>query len=504
MSKLEKLKQFNIISRKKKDNSDPEQSDQNHGQLDDYDTDNHPGSMFLSVKKVLVDVPRKVDPDKLGIDLVGNIVLTGMDPERLKSLKAILGMAKSRVPIYMTQAQCRDLEEKLGDFDKVDEHIVKEDRDFDVNGVNFVLSKVKGSTELRLRARTGEEYHSGSWISKKQGVAEIAGPPPGPPPRYGLIWEPQSHRWERSKVDKKVNRPLKDLDVPNLYDLAPNSTNELLADLNDLPDHGRAFDSLVGFLEAYAMIATQGKDVPESIIDYAWEQVKDKPGYPILHDPEHYPENGRHRWAADVLLNPTRGNKIIAIDAMAHKMHERGSYLPHMLTDESVLRMYDYMNPVWGRLDEDTKDILEELSKSERYAFILDIRKTRGVPTMAGPPPGPPPREGLQWHDRTHRWVRPEELERKEKAVQDIDLKPDERVHRVEADFIDHFDGAEVEHAVAIDKLGYQIMSKMGNRDMVMFTRKESQKMLGAEEFIHNHPYGGGSFSFEDIFLQYQ
>jgi hypothetical protein len=288
VSKLEELKRHNA----KKRFIDPEQSEENHGQNDDYDSDKHAGHMFLAVldeKKVLVDVPRKVDPKKLGMDLIGNIIMTGMDDERLASLKSILQKAPRKVSLYMTQALRCELDEKLGDFDKVDEHIVKEARDFDVNGVNVTLMKVDGSNELKVILRSGETYHQGNWISKEdireklasmihnewmswskavagdvdparkarweklwtpydqltepqkdqdriwadkvlkvmhalnkgeeelvtilgilksnepsivivekdRGVSTSYGPAPGPPPRPGLEWKPETHRWIR-------------------------------------------------------------------------------------------------------------------------------------------------------------------------------------------------------------------------------------------------------------------------------------------------------------------
>jgi len=38
-----------------------------------------------------------------------------------------------------------------------------------------------------------------------------------------------------------------------------------------------------------------------------------------------------------------------------------------------------------------------------------ELTKARGVPTMAGPAPGPPPSPGLVWESTSHRWTRPEE-----------------------------------------------------------------------------------------------
>ena len=112
------------------------------------------------------------------------------------------------------------------------------------------------------------------WISKTRGKASQPGPQPGPAPRIGLEWEPNSHRWVRVKVGNNVNRPIRGNDVPTLNKLAPESTNELLAHINDLPKHGRKYDHLLGFLESYARIADEGKDCPDEIIDHAWDQIK--------------------------------------------------------------------------------------------------------------------------------------------------------------------------------------------------------------------------------------
>ena len=36
---------------------------------------------------------------------------------------------------------------------------------------------------------------------------------------------------------------------------------------------------------------------------------------------------------------------------------------------------------------------------------LQELVKTRGVPIHPGPPPGPPPREGLEWDPESHRWL---------------------------------------------------------------------------------------------------
>lgn len=53
------------------------------------------------------------------------------------------------------------------------------------------------------------------------------------------------------------------------------------------------------------------------------------------------------------------------------------------------------------------------------------VEKERGVPKTSGPAPGPPPAPGLVWHDQTHRWLRPEDLQvAQPPAVQEQPVKP--------------------------------------------------------------------------------
>ena len=372
MSKLEELKRHNA----KKRFIDPEQSEENHGQNDDYDSDKHAGHMFLAVldeKKVLVDVPRKVDPKKLGIDLIGNIIMTGMDDERLESLKNILQKAPGKVSLYMTQALRRELDEKLGDFDKVDEHIVKEARDFDVNGVNVTLMKVEGSNELKVILRSGEEYHQGNWISKED---------------------------IREKLASMIHNEWMSWSKAVAGDVDP---------------------------------ARKAK----------WEKLW------IPYDQLTEPQKDQDRIWADKVLK-----------------------------------------------------VMYALNKGEdALVDILSLIKARGVPLQSGPPPGPPPREGLTWKPDSHRWLRPEE---EKKTEVDKTNDESEKIHRVEADFIGDFATAEIEHVVVIDKNGEVVFTKKGSKDSVFFTNKEARKLYGSEEFMHNHPFGGGSFSFEDIVTQYR
>jgi hypothetical protein len=234
------------------------------------------------------------------------------------------------------------------------------------------------------------------FIIKAQGVPTKPGPAPGPAPRIGLEWEPNSHRWVRVKVGNNVNRPIRGNDVPTLNKLAPESTNELLAHINDLPKHGRKYDHLLGFLESYARIADEGKDCPDEIIDHAWDQIKNT--FSIFQND--LPKDTPYQWAVEVKRDPSRINKIVAIDHIAHLMHDRGSILPHMLGEED-----DWFASEFNELDEDVKDILEDISKSSDNAFMLDIQKAQGVPIQSGPPPGPPPRSGLEWNSNSHRWV---------------------------------------------------------------------------------------------------
>lgn len=299
MGDLEKLKGFLLEAKSKPKWVNPEEDDDpKKHQFDELDSDAHGGQMFLADlkdKKITIDVPKKLDPKKFGIDLIGSIVLTGMDDERLKSLKHILKSSKAKVPVYMTRDLYRQLKDDLGgDFDNtVDEHIVKEDAGFDINGVSLTLSRVEGSNELRLTLKSGEEYHQGSWLSKSdkreqlaslihaewmswsKAVANKVSPekrakweklwipyeelteaqkdkdriwadkalaimgkleksksslrdvlslikergiptesslqPPGPPPRPGLEWKPETHRWIRpADAERHANAPATD------------------------------------------------------------------------------------------------------------------------------------------------------------------------------------------------------------------------------------------------------------------------------------------------------
>ena len=307
MDNIDRLKGFLENSKKKARWINPEEDeDPTKHQLDNLDSDSHPGSMFLAdlrSKRVSIDAPLS----KSEIDPIKHIVLTGLDDERIESLKKLLQMSEEPISLYLTRDMYRKLEEDMGDFDKVDEHIVKEDRDFDVDGINCLLSKVRGSTELRLRLKSGDEYHKGNWVTKaskreriaslihdewvswskatadkvphekkvkwqklwipyeeltddqkekdrewadkvlaitnslskasmglrdaltlikERGVPLAPGfQPPGPPPRPGLEWKPETHRWIRPGDVSGTESPTTD------YITEHDEMNEVLAEL---------------------------------------------------------------------------------------------------------------------------------------------------------------------------------------------------------------------------------------------------------------------------------
>jgi len=147
--------------------------------------------------------------------------------------------------------------------------------------------------------------------------------------------------------------------VLNLDAVAPESTSNLLGDIANLPQRIKPlFNEMLGFLDEYAQLATQGKAYQDAKVDALFDKIKNVPVASIFDDKAF---NARK---AEALADPTRANKVLAIDAFVSVAHDRGSMLPLLLGKEIPRgAVGSAQEKRISDITSDVNDILDDLAK---------------------------------------------------------------------------------------------------------------------------------------------
>ena len=269
--------------------------------------------------------------------------------------------------------------------------------------------------------------------------------PPGPPPRPGLTWKLETHRWIRpSGIKEEYFHVISSINDEERRRITSEMTDEAKLVLERYWDKP-GVDSVVHkarwcvnvFSEALEYIDNKG---PIKSFVYANDQ-----GVPeVACIWAIYPDNeGGKALSVDWLaVNPknlkesTSNNKAhgmgtaamykIFEEAVKHKVsrvfllaiHNSGKFYTKLgfKVDPSGGFYEMPISDIKARLLEagmlQKEDDLDELIAAEnKYGCLVgqqdDLKKARGVPDHAGPPPGPPPNPGLSWNYSSHRWIRP-------------------------------------------------------------------------------------------------
>lgn len=151
-----------------------------------------------------------------------------------------------------------------------------------------------------------------------------------------------------------IDRVLQKLKLTQLPDrVVPNRFHYLTEYIDTLPLEGQgAFSDLVSFIDNYSQLAVKGIDFPDYGVDMLFDIVKKtEPGF----------ETGPFKVAyRDALANPTRLNKVVAIDLYAQIAHaDATSMLPHVMG----------VDIAFWRGRKDTMLVLDKMSQILRGIF---------------------------------------------------------------------------------------------------------------------------------------
>lgn len=333
-----------------------------------------------------------------------------------------------------------------------------------------------------------------SVIVKAVAVAEKpTGLPPGPPPRPDLEWKPETHRWVSDRrwdfenirkliIERSDGWKIPDGAVTGKGVAPASGSRDHLCYKNAIDHALKTGDRLVvGIAIDKGSIRNANKWWTLDISLHAWNLDKEGKvidniwGSSVAKDNIYY----------GVVVDPKKFD--------AHSLREYGQSICRVSDEEGRASIERYRK--WHRQKESQLPVLEA------------IFKARGVPVQPGPPPGPPPRKGLKWNYDTHRWVSgitgeevPEEfLTPYEPPSKEASVKIDKQV----LEFANKYAYDTIEHVVAYDKNGDVVLEKSGNENQIAFIDSEKRKMVACANIVHNHPFGGGSFSAPDIMLGY-
>jgi hypothetical protein len=193
-------------------------------------------------------------------------------------------------------------------------------------------------------------------ITKARGVAEQAGPPPGPPPRAGLEWNQNTHRWNLPNDYQKW--------YLGAFASVKNAEGKLKAiealpivELGSYDKQGKPHDCIGN---AFKFARQNGEKV---MTGYLLDLGKEK-------------NFSRHTWNA-----------------------KDGKVIEHTPMDDD-----------WDPSESQYRGVEIAPNYQDLNAFDDKINRISSrVSSKAGPAPGPPPRPGLVWNDDSHRWIRPED-----------------------------------------------------------------------------------------------
>ena len=245
---------------------------------------------------------------------------------------------------------------------------------------------------------------------------------PGPPPRPGLQWKPETSRWIRpespytDKVSSYIGMEKFREMTPALASSAPRGTEAMIKYLvEEIPDNASAFTGMISWLERYSILSMNGKETSDEIVDSLYKDANKK---------EHLITFNLRKVFEEAHKDPSRLNKVLAIDAFVHFIHDRGSALPQIFgaidlktpKDEMHHESY-YRDRVWTNLDDIVQGILDELAtranmdpevKSANESLGKFMAQTRG---------------SAYGKDDLNEWVNQADLTLSEDTLEDIPRK---------------------------------------------------------------------------------
>lgn len=188
--------------------------------------------------------------------------------------------------------------------------------------------------------------------------------PPGPPPRPGLKWKPSTSRWIRpidysGKIDTYLKQERLRKEFPALSFAAPRSTEMLIKYLvEEIPENAHVFGGMIRWLEGYSKLAIDPTNTSDEEVDKVFKQASKRANFTTFEIKKRF---------NTAINDPSRLNKVLAIDAFAHFIHDRGSTLPQIfgaiaLKTPKGQTEWIYRDHVWTNLDDIVLGILEELA----------------------------------------------------------------------------------------------------------------------------------------------
>jgi DNA topoisomerase-1 len=279
--------------------------------------------------------------------------------------------------------------------------------------------------------------------------------PPGPPPRPGLTWRVETHRWIRPPgiqearfhvvatiSEDEAKRMIKEMKVEatpvskKYGDDRVDWSTEVFSEALEVIRRGKPMHLRFrgGYVEAHTAVYANDQGIPE--VTSTWAIYSDDVG-------------GKALAVEFLATNP----KNLKESTSKNKAHGMGTAAMYKIFEEAVkakvdriilVPLYDSpkfykklgFNPTpeqdrywtdsgyWSipiaqakaRLIEEGMlqkgDELDDIiAAEEKYGCLAgqedSLKKARGVPVGPGPQPGPPPRPGLTWGYSQHRWLRP-------------------------------------------------------------------------------------------------
>jgi len=279
--------------------------------------------------------------------------------------------------------------------------------------------------------------------------------PPGPPPRIGLEWKFETHRWIRPQGIKEER-------FHSIVKITEEESRRLVEELESeakksLPKSSWSLDKLgsskaswclevfsealetisrekplrlkyaKGYVEAQTFVYANDQGIPE--VACVWALYPEDSGSKVL-TVEFLATNPKN-FKESTSKNKVRGMGTAAMykifeEAVQHKV-SRIIIVPVYGSDdfygklgfkasvggdfyELPIKMVRARLTEAGMLQKDN-EFEELLDAEDKHGTFIgqfeDLNKARGVPEHAGPPPGPPPNPGLSWNYSSHRWIRP-------------------------------------------------------------------------------------------------
>ena len=257
--------------------------------------------------------------------------------------------------------------------------------------------------------------------------------PPGQPPRPGLEWKPETHRWIRPE-EEEMKPELKDAPLEGIIDLKTKWEEVSKIALED-PSLSRKKKLrmsnsifLIKRLPNWAPPGTKFKKIEDrgfygyhsiekgivEIISLAVSPIEiAKPTGLGMELIANVLEDCLNEGAHTILLQPM-GEEVenfyirlgAARTSKSNVLSISKEKVMTLLRKRDLMKSEDKKNN-W----EELKSLADEVGIELGSSRFEDLDKISLGLTIKQQPPGLPPREGLEWKPQTHRWIRPEEEE---------------------------------------------------------------------------------------------